>query len=997
MALCPAQPESVRAYYCGGQRRDPLDGRRIQVRLYVNTKYWWYHYDDREQQDFRTRKTTYKVDERTYQSELTVITHEFEIDDQGQHFFEVTDLESGHQAGFFFYASRWGRDVVQDDKERKFLQITLDKNVYNVGDKATIAFPTPGEGTALLTIEKGDRILDQRWKSVSKKETAFTLDITEDMLPNCYASISLIQPHNQNTNDAPMRLYGIKTLYVEEADTRLPLILYTPKKLEPKKPFSIRVKSESKRKATYTIAIVDEGLLDLTAFQTPSPWDYFFKKIRLMVTTCDNFEEIMGILFPDIDKYLTIGGGMFAAEARAKGGREKRLDPTKVKRFKPVVMFHEPIPINPGQTVATQFTMPNYVGAVRVMIVGSAAHSYVSLEEMVPVKQPLMILPTVPRVVRPEDTFAVPVSVFAMDSTVHDVKVSLTTSPNLNIVGATSFPFSFAKPGEKDCQFSVKAGHAVGADSIRVDAVSGTQQADYIVTLPVTSANPFYTEVTDTTVLQNTITLIPKKVGLEGTNSARLAFSRMPDIQLDKRLKYLIRYPYGCVEQTVSSVFPQLLLPHLTELKPYQKQMVTDNINAAIRRLTRYQISHGFSYWPTSNYHRGLYNDWGTSYAGHFLLEAKNQGYHVPPSLFNHWLKDAEKNAKKVNTKNHRYQAYRLYLLALSGKPNMGAMNLVRENYFKDLDPLSKKLLATAYYISGQKHIASEIEKTPTTEVNPYREMGGTFGSSIRDMALMTTLCLKMDDVKTASRLLQNVNRAFKSHGWYSTQETAMTILALGTYYRTVPFTGGGVQFTVTFEGQKDQKINLAGYQTTMDLEAMWGKKITITSQEENPLFVYLYEEGVPLEDRIKTEASGLELTRNFYDENGQPITVDTRDQGKPFWVFYTVKSTYGEKLENLALSSIFPAGWEIVNFRVTGEKKPPWVERKQLSSGSYMDIRDDRINWFFDLSRGRVLTFGTKINPTFKGDYALPPMVVEAMYSPEFYARIKGGRVIVQ
>ncbi|MEJ2627807.1 MAG: MG2 domain-containing protein, partial [bacterium] len=457
----------------------PLEGHRLRVRLYVNTKYWWYHYDDREQRDFRSRETTYKVDERLYQSQKEPLLHEFEIDDRGSHFLEVTDLTSGHQTGLFFYASRWGEEVVQDEKQRMFLQITSDKNIYYVGDKATLTVPTPEKGMIWFTLEKGDHILQRQWKPVTDKETSFTLDITQEMLPNCYVSISLIQPHNQNTNDLPMRLYGIKTLYVEDADTRLPLTLYTPEKLEPKKSFSIRVKSKSSRKATYTIAIVDEGLLDLTGFQTPSPWDFFFQKIRLMVRTCDNFEEIMGLLFPDMDKFLTIGGGMLAAEA----AREKRLDQSKVQRFKPVALFQEPLTINPGETITTDFTMPNYVGAVRIMVVGSAGHSYVSLEETVPVKQPLMILPTIPRVVRPEDTFAVPVSVFALDPSVREVNVSLAVTQNLKIIGSETIPLTFTQPGEKDCQYTITTGQAVGADSITVEAVSGSNQADYTVTL----------------------------------------------------------------------------------------------------------------------------------------------------------------------------------------------------------------------------------------------------------------------------------------------------------------------------------------------------------------------------------------------------------------------------------------------------------------------------------------------------------------------------------
>jgi uncharacterized protein YfaS (alpha-2-macroglobulin family) len=632
------------------------------------------------------------------------------------------------------------------------------------------------------------------------------------------------------------------------------------------------------------------------------------------------------------------------------------------------------------------------------MIIGASKHSYVSSEKTIPVKQALMVLPTIPRVARPGDIFDLPVSVFAMDSSISTAAVSLHTSSNLTTPpGSDTRAVNFPKPGEQDTRFEIRAGNRIGADTLTVKAVSGEHSADNTVHLPVVSPHPFYTDVLDTTVLGNqSIILIPEKFGLDGTNKAKLAVSRLPDIQLDKRYAYLIRYPYGCIEQTVSSAFPQLFLPNLVDLKSHQKQAMTDNINATIKRLSRYQMSSGFSFWPLSDYSRPRYSEWGTNYAGHLLIVARDRGYHVPPSLYNQWLGDARQNAKKVNKKNHRYQTYRLFLLALSGNPNMGAMNLVRENYVADLDALSRKFLAAAYFLSGKTDIAQKIDAAASTNVLSYRELGGTYGSTLRDQALMTYLCLVMDDQRTAAGLLQRVAKRFRPGGWYSTQETAVSILAIGTYYKRVPFTGGTVRFRVEMPGY-DNTIQLSGYQTGLDLKEKWGQEVRITNTHSDPIFVSLVTEGIPLQDRIKTEHKGIELMRRFYGDDGLPLTVDKQAQGDAFWVVYTVTSTFSERIEELALSSIFPSGWEIVNPRLAETAPPQWVQNMRATNGEYMDIRDDRVNWFFNLSPNQRAVFALKINPTFRGIYKLPAVSCEAMYSPEFYARIASGQVEVK
>ncbi len=966
----------------------PLAGKNLKVDLYVQRDNWWWHYDERDEMDYKRSSSTFLISSTNITSATTPVNHNLTVEDYGRFLIEVTDLESMHQCGFFFYVYQWGGSGVTDEGgERNYLQVFSDKNVYSPGDVAKLTMETPGKGILVLNIEQGDKIIRQDWKDANGKRVTFNVPVTGEMIPNCYASVFLVQPHNQNSNDLPMRLYGIKTLYVEDKATHLPLTMTAPAEIKPREEFAVKVTSNAKVKATYTIAIVDEGLLDLTDFKTPKPWDYFFHKIRLGIQTLDNYDEIIGILFPDIDKYFNIGGDGFDEE------RMKRMDEGQGKRFIPVVLYKEPVSIKPGETVTTKFTMPNYIGSVRVMVIGAAGNSYTSLEQTIPVKLPLMVLPTVPRVARPGDIFNLPVSVFAMDNSINQVALTITSTDNLQIMGERALTMAVARPGEQDTLFQVRVGDKVGADSIQIKAVAGSFKTDYSVTLPILSANPFYTEIQDTMIINGqSVTFVPEKFGLAGTNQARLICAKLPDVQLDERLRYLIRYPYGCIEQTVSAAFPQLFLNYLIDVKDYQKTEITNNINEAIKRLATFQISRGFSYWPSST----EYNDWGTSYAGHFILEAKAIGYYIPDELFNNWLNSAKAQAKEVNTKNHRFQAYRLYLLALSGNADIGAMNLVRENYKDKLDPLSRKLLAAAYYLAGQKDAAKAVD-TGSSEILDYHEMSGTYGSALRDRALMLYLCTKMNDQKTATLILKNVIDAFSVGRWYSTQETAMALLGISSYYKSMPGAGGMAKFRIETPDGKTQKVELSTIQHVADISQFWGKKITITSENNEPLFVSLCREGVPLDSRIKSEHQGIELARTFYNDEGYPITVDARAQGQPFWVVYTVKNIFGSHLEELALTSVFPAGWEIMNTRLNDEDLPEWLQKQQVTSGEYMDIRDDRVNWFFDLPSGRQMRFAVKLNPTFKGSYSLPPVAVEAMYSPEYFARIEGGKVVVK
>jgi len=970
---------------------DP-DGNRIpnqaiRVRTYVNRHYWWWHYNRNDRQDFRHRTGTYLVSEKNYTSIDGVIEHTLSVEDWGRHYFEVTDMTSGHSAGFYFYASSWGSRGSGDASDfENHLAITLNRDVYQPGDEIEVGFESASKGMAILTVEQGDRILSRQWKKLEGPHTVFKVSATEAMMPNAYASISMVQPHGHNENDLPFRMYGVVPIMVEQASSHLALELNAPAEIKPMESFTIQITSRAEESASYTVAVVDEGLLSLTDFKTPRPWDHFFEKLRLAVKTTDNLNQIIGALFPDVDKYISIGGGL--AE-RSK----KQNEDSDSKRFKPVALFKGPIVIEPGVTQELSFDMPNYVGEVRVMIVGAGGNSYGHIEESIPVKQPLMILSTLPRVLRPNDSFALPVSVFANDASIKEARISVESTSNIKVMGTQQKSLSFVRPGEKDVTFQLQVGEGIGTDTITVIAVSGTHKTSTQTFMPITAPNPFVTEVQSEIIKSKSkVTFTPEAFGLAGSNRSWLTLSRIPDIQLDRRMNYLIRYPYGCIEQTTSAVFPQLFLPYLMDLEPRREARVNEMINAGIKRLASFQTSKGFSYWPGGNTVSG----WGTNYAGHFLIEAKALGYHVPDHLWKHWIKSARSSARDIDEKRLREAAYRLFLLALADEPHDGGMNLMRENYEKKMDDLSRKLLAAAFYLAGKKDVAREID-AHRYQFTSERETGGSYGSGLRDMAFSAYLSVKMEDLEGAALLIKDVVDRLQKATWYSTQEVGMSLLAYGTLYRNSDLNSGDASFTIQYGSKAPIQMSLQSSSTSLPMDDYFGQEVTITSQVKSPIFASLFTEGVPLDDRIQTESSHLYLSRQFYDEKGNPTQVATLEQGKAFWMILTVSSPDGKNLDEVALSAMLPAGWEVMNLRVTGEQPPQWVKDMRLSEGDFMDIRDDRVNWFFDLRGNRKQHFGVKINPTFKGTYRFPPISVETMYSPEYYARIRGVEVIVK
>jgi hypothetical protein len=907
----------------------------------------------------------------------------------GRYFLRVCDPVSGHCTGKIIYIDEPGwasrSRNTGENGGATLLSFTTDKGAYSMGEKISLTVPGSANGRALISVENGSKVLQTYWVQTQAGETKFSFDATPEMAPNVYVHVSLLQPHSQTSNDLPIRLYGVVPVKVEDPATHLEPVITMPEVIEPGEKVTIKISEKTKRKMTYTVAVVDEGLLDITRFKTPDAWNRFYSREALGVRTWDVFDNVLGAFGAQIERLLAIGGD---AELAAKE------DDARANRFKPVVKYFGPYTLDKGDVNEHTFEMPQYIGSVKTMVVAGYEGAYGKADKAVPVRKPLMVLATLPRVLGPEDKLKLPITLFTQEKSIRNVKVEVKTSGPLNVVGSSSQSVTMSTSGDMTVDFDVAVKGEVGMAKVEVIATGGNFSAQDVIEIEVRNPNVAVTRVAET-MLEAGKTwgheIVP--FGVNGTNTALLEVSNLPPVNLGSRLRYLIQYPHGCIEQTTSSVFPQLYLSNVKALTETEKSTIQRNVTAGIDRLKSFvQRDGGFGYWP------GAYESsdpWGTTYAGHFLVEAESKGYYVPADMMKRWKSYQKSKAQEWRRNDYYYnndlmQAYRLYTLALAGSPEMGTMNRLREQ--GNLSSTAAWMLAAAYAKAGQPDAAKKLIEKLTTVLKPYRELGYSYGSDLRDKALIMETLVALNDKTKAFDLLKDISKSLSNNSyWMSTQEVAFCLKAIGS------FAGmdkrGELKFTYTVNGKKmTTGTELPMAQIPVAIKGSDKENIQVVSESGGTLFVRVISEGVPARGQEEDEESNLSLSVRYTNADGAAIDPVKLEQGAEFVAVVTVSNYYNRgRYENLALSQVFPSGWEINNLRLQEAE-----EAIANSSFNYQDIRDDRVYTYFYLAPGESKTFRVMLTAAYAGKYYLPSVTCEAMYDRSIYARRKGQEVEV-
>jgi uncharacterized protein YfaS (alpha-2-macroglobulin family) len=977
----------------------PVPGRNLKYRIYKNNHHWWWEYDN--ENNYRIHYKNDTETELLKEGSITTLNAPvpiiFNPDENGEYFIEVQDSDNknGHTAGFFFSASYWGESV-SGSKDDGILTLKSDKKNYQPGETATVSFPIPEKGEFLVSIEKANKILKTFWYKPAKneKDAKVEIPVTAEMMPTSYFTVSVIQPHAQTVNDRPIRMYGVLPLNVEDQSTHQAIDIKMADVLQAKKPFTVEVQTQDKKATQFTVAVVDEGLLDLTNFKTPDSWNNFYKKLRLGVSTYDLFSYVIGANKGDIYKTFSVGGDL--------DYRINQQELKKVKRFKLVSMFQGPLMTDENGYAKVNFAMPEYLGSVRVMVVTANKNRYGMAEKAVPVKSDLMVLPTIPRVLGPQDSIILPVTIFATKPEIKNVEVSLKVEGPVEIDGPDKKSITFSQVGDQDLFFKLKAKAAVGEAKIIISGVSGTNSESSTTEISVRPSSPRIYSSEEKTVKPGTLTsfIIPDK-GISGSNNSLITISRRQKLNLYNRLEWLINYPYGCVEQTTSAVFPQLFLREFIKTTERGDKKIDNNINSAIKYLRKFQINSGaFSYWPGQTDP----SIWGSNYAGHFLIEAQKLGYNVPDDLMENWFRFQKEQARNMqNTLMER--TYRVYLLALAGQAEFGAMNLLKENELKNMSDVQKWMLAGAYQLAGVEETAKQIYSEAGTDVKEYTELNGTYGSGLRDKSIILEMLTLFKQWDRADKVYNDIVRNISSDQWFSTQTAGYSLMALGKYMiqNKADFSGNAVikGYLLLPDGKK---VNFDTKQIKFShdfKDSYTGKKLEIYIDKGTTVknaFVNLEWNGIPLHPDERDLAKNLSVNVEWLNENGKTIDPSSIIQGTTFWGHFTVENISGLDLQELALTQVFPAGWEIENTRLSEDDAPAWMAKYKLNQEKYFDIRDDRVMWFFDLpSYNRKIEFVVRINAITEGQFSLAPTVSEAMYDRNYKAVKAGKKVTVK
>ncbi|HQG78563.1 MAG TPA: MG2 domain-containing protein [Bacteroidales bacterium] len=960
----------------------PVD-TRVDIYFYRINYRWWWESDEENLASYISNNSYKPVLTHHLRTSNGTGSFRFNIgrNDWGRYLIRAT-AASGHSTGKIILIDwPWEYGMKSSADGATLLSVSTDKEKYAPGEEIRLSFPAPENSRAIITLENSSTVLEEIRTPASKGNTVVSIKAKPGMAPNCYAFVTVIQPHAQTVNDMPIRLYGIVPVMVEDPATRLDPVISAPDEIRSQKSFDITVSEANRKPMTYTVAVVDEGLLDITAFRTPDPWSYFYGREALGVRTWDVYDHVLGAFGGTLERLLATGGDE-AITDRSAG---------KAQRFRPVIKFLGPFTLQPGKSSTHTITLPQYTGSIRTMVIAGSERAFGSAEKSLLVRDPLMVLATAPRVLSPGERVTLPVTVFVQKSNITSLDL-MAEAGSLIKFDEPVKSITVAGQGETDTRLVFTTAEKTGKEVIKVTVSGGGETAVHEIEIDVRSPNP-----PEIRAVQKLLKRGEKwetsfnPFGIAGSDAATLELSDLPAANFDKWLDYLLEYPHGCTEQIISAAFPQLLLHSIAGDGAKAEKSATNIKEAVLKVVSRQMTGGGVAMWP-GNYQP---DNWVTSYAGHFMAEAERTGYSIPGNFRQKWTRFQKKTAQDWRfdpkfRQSANDQAYRLFTLALAGDPERGAMNRMRE--IQNLPGLARWLLAAAYATSGKPEVADrllDMRNTGTEE----EYSGYYYGSRMRDRAvILYTLTLLKKDAEGLP-LLRAICDELNTAGWFSTQSLSWGLFSYMKYSQLVSADKpGSAKISVSLNGEKSEISVPEKKIFVKELQVRNGpNRLVVENISDQPVYANLVRKGIPLvSDATQTE-KGLTMSVEYLNMELKQIDHRNLVQGTDFMMVVKVTNKTFLNLDNIALTQMVPSGWEIQNTRLFEANYGI-----QESVYDHRDFRDDRVNTYFSLNQGESKTYLLILNAAYKGEFHQPPVWCEAMYSESCYSRIPGGKVKV-
>ena len=632
----------------------------------------------------------------------------------GEHRVEITDVASGSQASVGFYVSEWG-GVPRSEDNFLELDLTLDKAAYQPGETAILGIKAPFPGKVLLTIER-EEVLHYQTFTMNELTATVEIPVEGAYRPNVYLYATLLRATVALGNAAPARAFGILPLKLDAESNQLTVALDMPKQVRPNRDVEIKfhVRGKQRKGQAYrvSIAAVDDGIVQLTDFQTPAPYEYFYRQRRLETYSYEFYTALTSqrdfpirplinikLFFPSPEqirlsdamagfapnmgrrsgyfeggydsfrgRYTEFAAGADASVYYFRDPGGSRLDTNSVIRVKPVSLWSGLMTTDADGRGVVRFQIPQFNGTLRVMAVAFSGEAYGSATQQIEVSEPLMLIPTFPRFLAGGDRMRVPVGVFNDTGEPGDFTVELKATGPVQLLTESSFGKSIPVAPNvslrkqvqvptgttKHLSFDVLAHDTVGTVTFHLSASGNGETTARLVHLPLRSAAPPVTKIGYGVVRAGEPAdfVFPSNL-LAASSEFRLTVAPFPGVRFGNGLRYLIQYPHGCLEQTTSQVFTLLYLNEIAKL--VEPTLVdADGQNTKVNTYIKAGITK-LEGMLLGNHHfaywpNGDYtNPWASIYAAHFLVEARKTGYKVADSVYNQMLEGLRERAKQMS------------------------------------------------------------------------------------------------------------------------------------------------------------------------------------------------------------------------------------------------------------------------------------------------------------------------------------------------------------
>ncbi len=888
-----------------------------------------------------------------------------------------------------FYAYGWGSTQSNsfEVNTEGNINIVADKENYNTGETAKLLFTAPFNGQLLVTVER-NKVFEYYYIDTDKKTASLNLKITSTHVPNIYVTATLFRP--ADNSELPLTVaHGILNLKIDNPAKKMNVTVTHEKNSRSNRKQTISIKAAPNSEVT--VAVVDEGILQIKNYKTPDPYGYFYQAHALSVMSYD----LYAFLYPEIYlKKLLSGGDGYDLEGR--------LNPMTANRVKLVSYWSGIIKADGNGKAKFEIDIPQFSGELRVMVVAYKNDLFGSSETKMKVADPIVVTTSLPRFLSPGDTITVPVTLANTTNNNTSGNIDIALEGPLKVVGYKSQSFKADANKETRAEFKVVATNVPGNAKVTVSVSAMNEKFVDEIEIPVRPPASLqkFTGYGFVEGGKNTEIAMTNNFVVE-TARAKLLVSKSPIVQFADDLDYLVRYPHGCVEQITSSVFPQIYYADLVKTI-YGKETLdmnpSYNVQEGIRILQSMQMYNGaLMYWPGGGYE----NWWGTIYATHFLYEAKQAGFDVDETVLNKsygYLKNMLKQKKtfvywyNINQKKEMASKevfYSMYLLALVGKPEISTMNYYKANL--SIVPMDGKyLLAMSYKLAGDNKSYLKILPSEFAGEESVQVFGGSFYSAIRDHAIALNCMLDVDpDNPQVGILAQQLSVMMKADRYMNTQERSFSFLALGKIAKKSK--DNTINATIKADGKEIGKYT--GKDLLIDDKNMLNRKITFETTGTGQLYYYWVVKGVTSDGSYKQEDNFLQVRKSFYDRWGREVDLRNIHQNDLVVVKISIASSIGTTVENVVITDILPAGFEIENERLRATASMSWITNQ--STASHEDIRDDRINLYVDVDATPSYYYYT-VRAVSPGTYRMGPVMADAMYNEEYHSYNGAGVVRV-